>query len=783
MGYSSSRRPERPGAVWRALTLACMAGSAIGVVAPWAHAARPEANPGQRHRAETLALRSARIDMSAPGRAIAQTARDLRAANAASRRVFVQIDGPMTRERHQALTDAGVRLLGYEGAGVHVANIAKADPDALGALDFVTWSAPIEPAWKIDGAVGRTTYASDIRNTLLGRNTLALLVTTYDDADADAVAIALRKIPGVRVQNIADTLGVLNVTAPQNVVERIASLDDIAYVEETPEASERNLTVRWIVQSNVNNLEPLYTNGLTGTGQIIGMQDGYPREDHCAFDDSVAPGPSHRKFALYGPTFPITLTSVSNHGTHVAGTLAGDQGFESNSRGVAYGARIAFTLSPSLADVSTGTSFAANLQANHNAGGRVHTNSWGDDSTSTKEEYKGWSRIADKFMHDNEEDLILFAITNFSTSFNSPENAKNIIAVAATEDTPNQDAWGSGGAGPTRELDHLDPLDPFWVSSGLDPLTYGRLKPDIMAPGKSITSSVKGTEGSACSTGNLSGTSMATPAVSGVAALMRQYYMDGFYPSGAANGADAYTPTGALLKATVLNSGEDALGPGPAFVDEDGMDGYPTFREGWGRVTADDTLHFAGESRTLQIVDVRHADGDALNTTDMNEYVVHVRGAGEQLRVTMAFTDPEPAPGALDVVINDVDLEVVSPSGVTYKGNYFDQMTGVSVTGGSFDPRNNVEQVHVTTPEVGPWKVRVYGTEINEPAQGYALVMTGEIEVTCVADINNDNTVDGADLAAMLAAWGLAGVNDLNADGVVDGADLADLLASWGPCS
>jgi subtilisin family serine protease len=782
MRKTTLRRPERLPAVWRALGLTCVAGLALGVMAPAALGARPGGMPGQDQRAEILALRSARIDMSAPGRNLARTAHDLKAANAGSRRVFLQVDGPMTRERRAVLANVGVRLLGYAGAGVHVANIAKAEPESLAAIDFVTWSAPIEPAWKIDSAVGHTSYASDVRKTLLGRNTLALLVTTYEDADASAVARSLQTLPGVRVQNIADSLGVLNVIAPLHAVERIAGLDDVAYVEETPEASERNLTVRWIVQSNINNFEPLYTHGLTGTGQIIGMQDGYPREDHCALDDTVAPGPSHRKFALYGPTFPLALTSVSNHGTHVAGTLAGDQGSETNARGVAYDARIAFTQSPNLSDVTTGTAFAANLQANHDAGGRVHTNSWGDDSTSTKEQYKGWSRIADKFMHDNEEDLIVFAITNFSTSFNSPENAKNIIAVAATEDSPNQDAWGSGGKGPTRELDHLDPLDPFWASSGLDPMTYGRFKPDIMAPGKNITSSVKGTSGDACATGNLSGTSMATPAVSGVAALMRQYYMDGFYPSGAADGSDAYTPTGALLKATVLNSGQDALGPGPGFVDEEGMDGYPTLREGWGRVTADDTLHFTGDTRTLQIVDVRHADGDALNTTDMNEHIVHVRGSGEQLRVTMAFTDPEPAPGALDVVINDIDLEVVSPSGVTYKGNVFDQMAGVSITGGSFDPRNNVEQVHVSSPEIGPWKVRVYGTEINEPAQGYALAMTGQIEVTCIADLNNDNTVDGADLAAMLAAWGLAGTADLNGDGVIDGADLAELLAAWGSC-
>ena len=53
----------------------------------------------------------------------------------------------------------------------------------------------------------------------------------------------------------------------------------------------------------------------------------------------------------------------------------------------------------------------------------------------------------------------------------------------------------------------------------------------------------------------------------------------------------------------------------------------------------------------------------------------------------------------------------------------------------------------------------------------------------CPADIDGSTVVDGADLAALLAAWGTANpAADLNGDGTVDGADLAILLAAWGPC-
>ena len=46
-------------------------------------------------------------------------------------------------------------------------------------------------------------------------------------------------------------------------------------------------------------------------------------------------------------------------------------------------------------------------------------------------------------------------------------------------------------------------------------------------------------------------------------------------------------------------------------------------------------------------------------------------------------------------------------------------------------------------------------------------------------DLNNDGTVDGIDLASLLASWGSA-ENDLDGDGVVGGPDLAILLAAWG---
>ena len=52
----------------------------------------------------------------------------------------------------------------------------------------------------------------------------------------------------------------------------------------------------------------------------------------------------------------------------------------------------------------------------------------------------------------------------------------------------------------------------------------------------------------------------------------------------------------------------------------------------------------------------------------------------------------------------------------------------------------------------------------------------------CEEDLNDDGTVNGADLGLLLGAWGTA-TYDLTGDNVVNGEDLGILLAAWGVCN
>lgn len=678
----------------------------------------------------SLYLRAGTVDASAPrGR--------LETLAGAAGRYVIQLDGPMTPVRRAALEGAGVELGDYLPINSFIARFEGADAARLAQLGFVRWHGEFQDAWKVAPDVGQRQFQTNDRLFLQGIGTSALVIDLFRDADVattiDAILAASDEAEVVQVGAIGDQ-PVLHVLAPTGAVGALARIEGVQFIEDAPEITMRNNSTRWILQTNINDGQfPLYDNGLHGEGQVLGHIDGKININHCSFKDPEGDpvGPDHRKIVAYNAS-----QGSDFHGTHTAGTAAGDNSVMDNTRGMAYLAKIAFDDIPSFSE-----NFFYNMLAQHDGqGARVHTNSWGNDGTT---QYDGMCRAIDRFSYDYEDNLVAFAVTNMN-SLKNPENAKNVLAVGASQDSPSQNSHCSGGTGPTSD---------------------GRRKPEIYAPGCSSQSSYSSTS---CGTTGSTGTSMACPAIAGMGLLVRQYFTDGYYPTGAPSSRDAFTPSGALIKATMIN----------AAVDMTGVTGYPSNREGWGRLVADQSLFFPGDARTLWAEDVRNASG--LTTGAVEEYQIEVDGPGEQLRVTMNYTDPAATAGSSFASINDLDLEVVAPDGATYKGNVFSG--GVSVPGGTKDDRNNLEQVHLNNPAQGVWTVRVRATAVNVGTQGYALVATGQLDVTdsCVADFNSDGEVNTQDVLAFLNAWS-AGESeaDINGDGTVNTLDVLEFLNVW----
>ena len=595
------------------------------------------------------------------------------------RRAVVVVDGPITDAQRAELTALGVGRVQLMGDDAYTAAIPPGATAAVEALGFVRSVAWFRPEWKLDPGLDRRDFVDAARIDLRDRGMARVHIHLFAEADAPeviAVRDAIAALPGAVVHGTTVIGENTLVSADVARVDfgAVAGLPSVQFVEPAPEITFRNNTVRGIVQSNVPGTVPVHNAGITGAGEIIAVCDSGLDTAHCAFAD--VPG----KIIAYNGA-----PNVTPHGTHVACIAAGDAVVAGDLRGHAFDAGLVFSRTPTF----TFDQLADTLETQSSQGAFVHTNSWGDDTSTL---YTGMCRSIDDFMHYHEDQLVVFAATNLPT-LKTPENAKNALSVAAVMDTPNQNVYCSGGGGLTAD---------------------GRLKPDVAAPGCGVTSASAST---ACGTASNTGTSMAAPAVAGAALLVRQYYDEGFYPSGAATPADAFVPSGALLKATMINSATGTTGvPNlPAAAS--------TFRA-WGRVMVDDALFFAGDTRRSVIRDLRNEDGLVTGTTV--DVPVVVTGAAQNLKVTVVWTDPPPAPGVQTALVNNLDLTLIAPDATPYLGNVF--TGGVSVTGGAADTKNNVEQVHISAPALGAWTVRISGTSIPSGPQGFALVVSGEID-------------------------------------------------------
>lgn len=440
---------------------------------------------------------------------------------------------------------------------------------------------------------------------------------------------------------------------------------------------------------------------------------------------------------------------ISEHSTHVAGTLIGAGFLYEDLRGMSYAASLdAYDWNSDTAEMAVA---AANgqLVSNHSygtaagwilTGELVPPDVWwwigGADPAIMEDPnfgyYDGESQLWDQIAHnapyylivksagndrtdigpsEGEEYTIVGQEGEFVSTSTAPRNpdcwpdgydclpthsvAKNILTIGAVDDIP-------GGYSPLGGPQQVAMAD----FSGWGPTDDGRIKPDLVGNGMFLFSAWPDPPYFAAA----AGTSMATPNVSGSLLLLQQHHEN-------LNGEGQFLRA-ATLKTLAIHTADEA-GPAPG----------PDYSFGWGLLNTLSAANvISGEGEGHQIIE------DSLADNDEDSWSISVGSPDTVLKATLVWADPPgspPAPG-LDpgdlMLVNDLDLRIArgangwmpwvlnpaNPAAAATRGDNF---------------RDNVEQVKIENADTCTYSVRVThkGNLLDSAAQDYSLIISMEL--------------------------------------------------------
>jgi subtilisin family serine protease len=278
--------------------------------------------------------------------------------------------------------------------------------------------------------------------------------------------------------------------------------------------------------------------------------------------------------------------------------------------------------------------------------------------------------------------------------------------------------------------------------SSRGPTADGRIKPDVVAAGVNILSSAAG---SASAYTNMSGTSMAAPAVTGTLGLLTSLY-NNLYTSNAPLLSGTNAPLASTLKGIVIHT-----------ADQLGTNVGPSYTYGWGlldAVAAANLITNNHASGSLAFIkEVRLMSGDYI------EFPV-VLTNNKPFKATIVWTDPPGTPTAPALnptnrmLVNDLDLRVVAPSGPTNFPYVLNRTAPANAATTGDNNVDNVEQVSIPNPTNGAYRVRVThkGNLLNQSGQtnfqNVSITLFGNIaqppilpQITSISALTTSNLV------------------------------------------
>ncbi len=615
---------------------------------------------------------------------------------------IIQAPGKITEEWKSGIIKAGATIVSYIPDNALLVTMNTNAKGKVNALQDIRWCGSYEPAYKVDPALATAT------------GIVKLSITLFPGSSNGDIVREITKNSGGNILGIANSreVNTVNAEVDASLISYLISRPEVKWVSEFVLAEPSNDDNVPLVQSG-STTRPLHAQGINGRGEVVTIADsgiaegiGLSDIDHDSFNGAVygIPGNYLKVKANYVPEGADGQLGDESgsafHGSFAAGVIAGDGApygiwNPGTYDGHAFMAEIVMqdimreddAATPDILEwqyVYPPEDYYNDLFkfTEDNYDSKIQSNSWGGGSG-----YRDQCVMIDSYVYDSQDFSMFWSVGGDGPSgytIDCQAESKNVIGVgSASSDGITVSAFSSRG-----------------------PAMDGRIKPDIVVPGESVQS-VDGGGGYQ----TMQGTSWATAAAGGAAAMVRQYYREGWYPKGYPVNANGWSPSAALLKATMINGAVDI-----------GTPDIPNMDEGWGRIHLDNSLYFIGDSKEMMVID----QSQGMVTGDYMEYEISVTDASEPLKISLVWSDYQGDPAAAKALVNDLDLTLIAPGAMEYKGNVFSG--GESMFNGSYDILNNVECAYLNIPSPGIYTIRIDASNIAIGPQNFALVATGNFD-------------------------------------------------------